>query len=309
MPDLLREKLKQLRVEGLLVGALRFDEPLARHVSCHIGGPAWCWAEVESLSDLACLLDFCKRHALEWTVVGAGSNLLVSDEGFSGVVLHLGSGFRKWSFDQDAMRFTAGAAVPLSRIVQEAFHFGVSGMELAVGVPGSLGGALRMKTDATQEWLGTSVLSITCYKPGCGLVFHRGKQVQWSRRFSSLPHDEIVVECELSVKPGDGALIRAKMEESLAYRKASQPFGMPSCGSIFRDLKDTSASQLIEAVGLKGACAGDAQISHKHANFIVNKGEARAIDVLALMHEAQSRVDKVYGIVLKPKVCFLGFSR
>jgi len=208
------------------------------------------------------------------------------------------------------LKFTVGAATPLSRIVQEAFHHGMSGMEFAVGTPGTMGGALRMNAGSGHEWLGTAVVSVTTYSPEHGLKMYRGKQVQWEYRRSSLPRDEIVVECELSVKPGNGEYIRAKMDGALARRNRMQPLDMPSCGSVFRNPvdDDRSAAQLIEAVGLRGAVAGGAQISEKHANFIVNTGQATAIDVLTLMREAQIRVEQEYGIELQPEVRFLGFA-
>ena len=302
-----RNGLQLLAADPTFQGEVRFEEPMSRHTTYRIGGPAYCWAQADSMDALVRLMKVCAEEGFPYTAVGKGSNLLVSDEGYRGVVVCLGGSFKQWNFDQASMIMTAGAAAPLSRIVQEAFRHGVSGMEFAVGTPGTVGGALRMNAGTDHEWLGAAVVSVTTYKPNVGLVMHKGREVRWEYRRSSLPRDEIVVECELSVKPGNGEIIRAKMDEALARRKRTQPLDLPSCGSVFRNPEGRSAAQLIEAVGLKGAVAGGAQISEKHANFIVNVGDATAVDVLTLIREAQVRVDREYGIELQPEVRFLGF--
>lgn len=172
---------------------------------------------------------------------GQGSNLLVSDAGYRGVAITLGRDFKRWNFDSESMQFTVGAAASLSRIVQEAFHQGVSGLEFAVGTPGTLGGALRMNAGTRTEWLGRQVISVTTYVPGTGLKRYRGSDITWEYRHSSLSKREVIVECVLSVKPGEERFIRAKMEGSLTRRKRSQPLEYPSCGSVFKGVEGHAA--------------------------------------------------------------------
>lgn len=289
-------------------GAVRRNEPMSRHTTYRIGGPAAYYVEVEDLPSLARVMEDCARFDVPWAVVGQGSNLLVADSGFDGAVIVLAGQFRTWTFDEERMRYAVGAGMMLSRMVQEAFHQGLSGLEFAVGTPGTVGGAVRMNAGTRTQWIGQRVVSVTTYSVVHGLRRLDGNQITWEYRCSSIPADEVVVECELAMDKGAEIFIRSRMDGALARRKKSQPLGMPSCGSVFRNPEGASAGKLIEQVGLKGAAAGGAQISTIHANFIVNKGGATAVDVLELMHLAQDRVKETYGIELQPEVRFLGFA-
>lgn len=288
-------------------GRVRCDEPMSRHTTYHIGGPARYYIEVESFPALARVMDDCLRLQIPWALVGQGSNLLVADEGFDGVAVALKGEFRRWTFDEEHLRFVVGAGMMLSRVVQEAYHQGLSGLEFAVGCPGTLGGALRMNAGTRNQWIGQRVASVTTYHAQKGLKRRLGSDIEWGYRHSSIPADEVVVECELSVERGAEVLIRKRMDGALARRKKTQPLGLPSCGSVFRNPEGQSVGKLIEQVGLKGVVVGGAQISTVHANFIVNRGGATAIDVLELMHLAQDKVREAYGIELQPEVRFLGF--
>lgn len=289
-------------------GRVRRDEPMSRHTTYRIGGPARWFVTVETLDALSRALRECERAEVPWTVVGQGSNLLVADAGYDGAVIVLSGEFKRWSFDADAARFTAGAALSLARIVQEAYHVGVSGLEFAVGTPGSLGGAVRMNAGDRREWLGSRLHSVTTYSPAHGLRRYHGSDIAWGYRSSSIPADEVVVECEVSCAHGRAMRIQQKMEATLRRRKEHQPLGMPSCGSVFRNPDGESAGRLIERCGLKGERVGGAQISQVHANFIVNNGGASASDVAALMKMARDEVRRVHGVELQPEVRFLGFA-
>lgn len=289
-------------------GRVRADEPMSRHTTYRIGGPARYFIEANSLSALARVMEDCARLNVPWALVGQGSNLLVSDKGFDGAVVVLKGEFRRWTFDEERMRYAAGAGMMLSRLVQEAYHQGLSGLEFAVGTPGTIGGALRMNAGTRNQWIGQRVASVTTYSVNGGLRRRLGSEIEWDYRYSSIPADEVVVECELMVEHGAEVLIRSRMDGALARRKKSQPMGMPSCGSVFRNPAGASVGDLIERAGLKGTSVGGAQISTVHANFIVNKGGATAVDVLELMHLAQDKVKEAYGIELQPEVRFLGFA-
>ncbi len=282
------------------------DEPMKRHTMYRIGGPARFYVQVASVGALKRLIDACVESDAPWVAVGRGSNLLVSDEGFYGVVIALGRDFRSCLFDEEASRFSVGAGVPLSSVVQEAFRRSLSGLEFAVGTPGTVGGALRMNAGTRDEGIGSRVHSVTSVVPGRGLVRRTADELAWGYRESSFENDEVIVECELNVQAADPYLLRGKMEASHSRRKKTQPLTLPSCGSVFKNPEGASAGQLIESVGLKGCTHGGARISDVHANFIVNTGDATARDVIELMKLAKTKVHEKYGIELQPEVRFLG---
>lgn len=281
---------------------------MSRHTTYRIGGPASLFVQADDMHALSRITDACRAWGLPWVVVGRGSNLLVSDEGFAGAVITLGAGFSSCAYDEGARAFTVGASCRLSRVVREAHAHARSGFEFAVGTPGTVGGALRMNAGTSREYLGSRVLSVTTLRPGEGLKRYAASDLTWGYRESSLPYDEVVLECELSTLDGDRAEIRTRMNSALSRRKVTQPLALPSCGSVFRNPERESVGRLIENVGLKGAWCGDAQISEVHANFIVNRGAAKAVEVLSLIHAAQNAVYERYDMELMPEVRFLGFA-
>ncbi len=294
------------RLEGRIEGSLRVDEPLSRHTTFHIGGPAALFIECANTSDLSLALCTLGEAETPWTVIGRGSNLLVSDEGYDGAIIMLGAGFRDYSFNEEGNLVVGGGTV-LARVVQEAFNKALSGFEFAVGIPGTVGGALAMNAGTRTEWIGAIVQSVTTYRPGRGLNRYRGDGVEWGYRCTSLPAGEVIVEAELSLSRGEPMLLHAKMESSLKRRRASQPLSLSSAGSVFRNPAGQSVGKLIEECGLKGARRGGAQVSTLHANFIVNTGGATADDVLNLIVIIRERVKEVHGIELQPEIRFLGF--
>lgn len=300
--------LEALLVDESFDGDVYPNEPMARHTMYRIGGPARFYVQVGSVGALKSLVEVCEESGVEWTAVGRGSNLLVADEGYRGVVVALGRDFRVCRYDEAAHRFCVGAGVPLSSVVQDAFHRSLAGLEFAVGTPGTIGGALRMNAGSREEWIGERVVSVTTYSSGRGLIRRAGEEVSWGYRTSSFLPDEVIVECELSVEPADPFFIRGKMEASHARRKKTQPLTYPSCGSVFRNPEGESAGALIERAGLKGRSIGGAQVSELHANFIVNTGGATARDVMDLIDLAKRKVYEAYGIELQPEVRFLGFA-
>ncbi len=289
-------------------GRVRHDEPMERHTSYRIGGPARWFVSVESLDALSLALRECDRAEIPWTIVGQGSNLLVADTGYDGAVIVLSGEFKQWSFDKDTTTFTVGAAVSLARIVQEAYRQGLSGLEFAVGIPGSIGGAVRMNAGNRSEWMSSRILWLTTFSLASGLKRYHVDDLEWGYRQSTLPSDEIVLECGIVGVCGQGRRIREAMEAALRRRKDAQPLGVPSCGSVFCNPPGESAGALIARCGLAGACVGGAQISPLHANFIVNTGGACSSDVAALMKMARDEVMSAYGIELQPEVRFLGFA-
>lgn len=292
------------RLRERLTGPVRQDEPLARHTTYRIGGPAALFIECATVTDLASAIPILAEEGVEWTVLGKGSNVLASDSGYEGAVLTLGHDFKRHSIEEGHLR--SGAAVLLAAIVQDAFKLGLSGLEFAVGIPGTVGGALAMNAGSKDVWIGSVVESVTLFAPGQGLIALRGPEIAWGYRQSGLSARGIIVETALRVSESDEVDIRRAMEASLRRRKRTQPLGVPSAGSVFKNPDGDSAGRLIEAVGLKGMRLGGAMVSEVHTNFIVNTGGATANDVVALVKLIREAVKDVYGIELKPEIRFLG---
>jgi UDP-N-acetylmuramate dehydrogenase len=295
LAPLLRDKIS---------GEVRADEPMARHTTFRIGGPAALFCVLETTHDLTEAMRMFEEHEVPWTIIGKGSNLLVADGGYSGAVLVLGREFKRHVTDGEVLR--AGAASVLAQLVQEAFSKGLAGLEWAVGIPGTLGGALAMNAGTRDGTIGATVDTVTMWIPGKGLSLIHGRDVAWEYRRSGLAGRGIILEATLNAAQADPLRIRAQMERNLRDRKSSQPIGLPSAGSVFVNPAGDSAGRLIESVGLKGTAIGGARVSAKHANFIVNEGGATAADVVGLIQKIQATVKDRCGVDLRPEIRFIG---
>ena len=283
------------------------DERLSRRTTYRIGGPAALFVAAHSYEALARTLEVLSREGVDWVILGKGSNLLVSDKGYDGCAIVLDGEFARHSFAEDGS-LTAGAGATLSRLVNDALKKGLSGLEPCVGIPGTLGGALSMDAGTRREWIGGRVRDLVVLRPGEGMRRYGGGEVEWGYRSTSLPTSEIILEATLELTPAAPDAIAADMEERLARRRAAQPLGAPSCGSVFRNPVGQSAGALIESCGLKGESCGGAQISPEHANFIVNRGGATAADVITLISRAHEAVLREHGVDLLCEVKLLGFG-
>ena len=292
---------------GNIQGEVRRAEPMARHTSWRVGGPAALFIVAETLGDLKRATDALLEQEVPFTVVGRGTNLLVADAGYDGAVIMLGNEFRRHAIDADERHIRAGAATLLAALVQDAFKAGLSGLAFAVGIPGTFGGALAMNAGANKGWIGDVAESVTVFVPGQGLRRLRGSEIPWQYRASGLDRLGIIVEGVLRVEEGDPQRIRAEMERFFKARKESQPLSQPNAGSVFRNPPEgPSAGELIEQCGMKGRRVGGAVVSEKHANFIVNAGDAKANDVVSLMREIAEAVRRDNGVELRPEIRFLG---
>ncbi len=301
--------VQALLVDEAFDGEVFPHELLAKHTSYRLGGPARFYVEASSVGALRQLVDTCAEHGTPWTVMGRGSNLLVADEGFPGVVVTLGRDFRTFRFDEESSRFSVGAGVLLSSVVHDAFRRCLEGLEFAVDIPGTVGGALRMNAGTRETGIGDRVASATVLRAGTGLVRLEADDLAWGYRRSPFLPDDVIVECELSVASGNPFYIRSKMEAAHARRRKTQPQSKATCGSVFRNPEGGSAGQLIEELGLKGSRIGGASVSDVHANFIENDGTASAQDVSDLIEMIQEKVEQAHGIKLQPEVRFLGFAQ
>lgn len=283
-------------------------EPLRRHTTYRLGGPAALYLTCHSYHALRRALEVLDREGMEWVILGKGSNLLVADAGYAGAVITLGREFSRFVTDPDACTISAGAGALLSRVVNEAYSRGLTGLEFAVGVPGTLGGAVSMNAGTREAWIGSVVEEIRVFSPAEGRLKRYGyEDVSWGYRTTSIPRNEIILEAKLRLAPGDKGEINALMEKSLARRRRTQPLGKPSCGSVFRNPDGMHVGKMIEECGLKGFSIGGAQVSPVHANFIVNTGGATAEDVARVIQHVYATVREAYGVELQPEVKFLGF--
>ena len=282
-------------------------ERMSRHTSYRIGGPAGLFITCHSYHALRRATEVLDRERVPWVVLGKGSNLLVADEGYDGAVITLGREFTRTSLADDGCTLTVGAATPLPRLVNNALSRSLSGLEFAVGIPGTVGGAVSMNAGTRNDWIGALVESVVTYRPGEGMRYYAREDLRWEYRDCSLPRDEIILETTLRLEPVNKQYISDKMERFSARRRRTQPMGTLSCGSVFKNPPDRSAAVLIEGCGLKGYSVGAAEVSEVHANFIVNKGGATASDVASVISHVYEEVREEYGIALRPEVKFLGF--
>lgn len=289
-----------------------WDAPLAAWTTFRIGGPSDALVTLLDVEELQKVLALCAGEGIVWKLLGRGSNILAPDDGFRGVVIVLGDGFKYIVRHGDTVDgkvvVRAGAAVGFSRLADWCAEQGLSGLEFAAGIPGSVGGAVVMNAGASGCEIGDLVYQLSL--AGAEKVKDIPKEkLHFSYRCcDDLGRSEsgsVVTAVELLLEQGQTQRIQETISKLRRQRWAKQPVGMPTAGSFFKNPAGTSAGQLIEASGLKGLRIGDAEVSEKHANFFVNRGRATAADVIALMHEVQDRVKETSGITLEPEVQFL----
>lgn len=288
--------------------SLRLGEPLGRHTSFRIGGPADVFVEVASVSELAGVLRACAEHGAAVFFLGGGTNLLVSDRGARGVVVKLGRAFDfiEWQLAGETPRLRVGAAVPFKRLVLRTVAQGLAGLEFGEGIPGTIGGGLLMNAGAFGGEIGRTVDAIEAVTERGDRVVLPRERLGFAYRRLELPMRAVVTAVQLRLERGEPAALRARLLAAKARRDRMQPRGHPNAGSIFKNPPGAPAGELLEAVGLKGARLGNAMVSMRHANFIVNLGGARASDVKALMDLATRVVRQRLGVELEPEVRLVG---
>lgn len=286
---------------------LRVDEPMARHTTFQIGGPADRFLTVENAAQLQGLLSCLRQAGIPYLVLGKGSNLLVSDKGIRGAVLHLGGDFKKVEVLPDGRTLRAGAGAPLASVCALARERSLAGLEFAWGIPGSVGGGAYMDAGAYGGEMRDVVSRVLHLGPDGAPGEARGEELCFGYRKSRYTGGEdIITAVEFTLQPGDPAAIAGKMEELMARRKDKQPYDMPSAGSVFKRPQNGFAAALIEQCGLKGRRVGGAQVSEKHAGFIVNTGGAACQDVLELIAVIQKTVEERTGTCLECEVRVTG---
>lgn len=286
-------------------GAVRRDGPIAPLTSYKLGGPAAVLLEAAGEEDLIALSEAVRETGIPVLMVGRGSNMLVSDRGFPGVALRLGAGFRRMSVE--GTRIDAGAAVPLPSLATFAMHESLTGLEFAVAIPASVGGAVRMNAGAHGHEVSEVLSSARVFLlDEARFETIRTEDAGFAYRTSAFPPDSIVTDASFTLRPGDPASIAAGMNEAKEWRRTTQPLNLPNGGSVFKNPPGDHAARLIEQTCGKGMRAGGARISEVHANFIVAEGAARADDVYTLLRRIQRKVREDTGIELEPELKLIG---
>ena len=281
------------------------EEPLSKHTTFRVGGPADCLIEIGSAVQLKKIQKYLTLIEMPHVVVGNGSNLLAGDRGYCGVVLELGSKFA--DIRVEGTKITAQAGALLSRIAKVALEHGLTGLEFASGIPGTVGGAVVMNAGAYGGEMKQVVASVTVLdKEGEELVLDNDT-MEFGYRDSVIKHHPfLVTEVTIELSQGDSFSIKEKMDDLAARRREKQPLEFPSAGSTFKRPEGYFAGELIMKAGLRGCQIGGARVSDKHCGFIINAGGACAADVRDLIREVQQRVMEKFGVELEPEVIMVG---
>ena len=293
-------------------GEVRFREPMREHTSFRIGGTADALVRPADRKDLVALLLEVRRRDLPYVILGGGTNLLVRDGGFRGIVISLDhlstiSVTREYRSVGGAFAVVqAEAGLPLPKLLHFAMERGLAGLEFSVGIPGTVGGAVCMNAGTAQGEIGDLIDTVTLVTSAGEQVIRQRDEMGFGYRTAAVAPGQVVVEIKVILRLGDREQIKARVKELMDRRKARQPWGLPNAGSIFRNPQDEAAGKLIETAGLKGLTVGRAQVSEKHGNFIVNLGEATAADVLKLMDIVRERVLEVHRVRLEPEIKVIG---
>lgn len=294
---------KQLTSTGCVAKA-QFS--LANLTTFKVGGPAEWFVAPRSVSDLQAAVQWAQSEGLPITRLGAGSNLLISDRGLPGLVISTRY-LRQADFD-DAGRVTAAAGMPMATLAWKVAKRGWKGLVWSVGIPGTVGGAVVMNAGAHGSDTQAILVSTEVLNPDGSLETIRPADLEFKYRTSVLQKDpRIVTQATFQLEPGhDPQAVRAETSADLEQRRTTQPYHLPSCGSVFRNPKPKSAGWLIEQSGLKGFKVGQAQVAERHANFILNCGGATATDIFQLIRHIQAIVDDKWSLQLRPEVQILG---
>ncbi len=293
-------------LQSLNIGKVKNNEPLAQHTTMKIGGPADIFIEPSSVEDIKKVMNFIKEKNLPWRAIGRGSNLLVSDSGIEGVVIKLGTGLGHLTINGSTITVGGGhSLVSLSTLISKK---GLSGLEFASGIPGSVGGAVYMNAGAHGSDISKILTKAHILFEDGTIEWLTNEEMEFSYRTSVLQQKRpgIVLEAEFKLTEGDRTAIVSQMQKNKDYRKETQPWNYPCAGSIFRNPLPQYAGKLIEDAGLKGFSIGGAKISEMHGNFIVNAGNATAEDVLQLIQHVKDTIHNLYGVKLETEVEIIG---
>lgn len=295
-------------LEKLDVGEMIEDEPMYKHTTYKVGGPARIYLKVKDVDSLIKTIKYCGKHRVKYLVIGRGSNLLFSDREYEGLIISLNECFNEIKVNGSTM--IAQAGVPMISLSYQAAKIGLSGFEFMGGIPGSIGGGIYMNAGAYKYDLASVVKTVTLLNEKHEVVTFNNEQMDFSYRHSICQDNRklIVLEVtfELTAKSPDE--IKAVLDKRKERRMSSQPWNMPSAGSVFRNPQDKPAWQYIDECGLSGYEIGGAQVSPKHSNFIVNNGYASAKDIYDLIMLVQEKVNEKFGVKLRREVGLINWE-
>ena len=300
--------IKKMLEERLAPDSVCTDELMSRHTTFRIGGPASVFVTPKSEKDLVTAIEICRSQGAPYFILGNGSNLLVSDQGYDGVVVHIGSDLRDISVE--GTEITAKTGAMLSQVAHAALAHGLTGMEFAAGIPGSLGGACMMNAGAYGGEMSQILVGVRALDDKGQIVELAADQLELGYRHSIMMEKQyVVLGARIHLEKGNPEKIQAQMDDLKEKRIAKHPLEYPSAGSTFKRPEGAFAGKLIMDAGLRGFRIGDAMVSEKHCGFVVNAGKATAEDVCGVISHVQQVVMEKYGKELEPEIRFLGFDR
>ena len=295
------ERLKQAVGAGIFLT----DEPMSRHTTFRTGGPADIYIEPSGVEELKQVLDICREENVAYTIIGNGSNLLVGDGGYRGVLISFGKPFAQVTIEGAQVRTGAGAL--LSAVAKQVLNASLTGFEFAAGIPGTIGGAVVMNAGAYGGELCQVLREATVLTPEGEVKTLSLPELELGYRTSCVQKmGYIVLEAVLELQPGNAEEIRAVMDELASKRKEKQPLEYPSAGSTFKRPTGYFAGRLIQDAGLRGFTVGGAQVSEKHCGFVINRDHATSADILSLCRQVQEKVKEQSGVDLELEVKLLG---
>jgi UDP-N-acetylmuramate dehydrogenase len=297
------------KIAGVTAGKVLFDEPMSAHTSMGVGGRVDALVFPDTVENLGVLVSFLLNETIPFLPVGNGTNLIVRDGGYRGVLISL-EALRRLEItgvdDAGAVRVYAQAGVPFSGLVDFSVRESLAGMEFCAGIPGSVGGGVRMNAGAWGREMKDVVLSISILNGAAKARTIEREALLFEYRNLELPQGSIITGADFRLVKGDGAAIRKRVSEITTQRKERHPLEYRSAGSVFKNPPGCPAGKMIEEAGLKGLGIGGAEVSEGHGNFIVNRGGAKAADVIALMKMIQEKILDVRGVFLEPELKIIG---
>ena len=295
----------QSGLESILGSRVGFDEPMSRHTTWKVGGPAEAFCRVWSEDELVGVLELLSRSGTPWRVIGRGSNLLVSDDGVEGAILVLEGELSEIELGQNG-EIRAGGGASLTLLLRLAAEHDLSGLEFATGIPGSVGGAVFTNAGARGWEFKDVVTKVRMMGPTGGVHVLDREMLNFTYRRLRLGGPKIIVSAIVKLRPGSREDIEAEMKRHLAHRQKTQPLNRPSAGSVFLNPPGDYAGRMIDTRGLRGSTEGGVRVSNTHANFIVNLGGGTAADIVKLIGRVVAKVKDEYGVTLTPEVHLVG---
>jgi UDP-N-acetylmuramate dehydrogenase len=293
---------------SIIAGKILYDEPMSRHTSLNVGGNADALVLIKSEDQLVGVVRKLREKKIKFLPVGNLTNIIVRDGGYRGAIL-LTTGMKEIRYEytlEGGYFISAQAGAALAKVVSRSVTEELTGLEFCAGIPGSVGGAVWMNAGAYGKEMKDIIKTLFLLDAEGGKKTMNREAISFSYRKTLLPPDTIILGAQFNLEKGERAKIKKKISEILQWRQQKHPLEFPNAGSIFKNLPTQIAGKLIEDMGMKGMNVGDAQISPKHANFIVNRGKATASDILELIAIIQARAEKEKGVNLDPEVMIVG---